>query len=213
MAVVAFNLYAKFFTALANKEIDFNSDTLKLTAHTNSYTPSLTGDDYVNDLTNELSSASGYTSGGATIVGSFTHTVANSWSSQWATATAYTVGQIRRPTTGNTYLYRVVTAGTSHASTEPTWPTTIGVTVSDGTAVWACVGKSVIVLDLADGEVWAAPFDAGPFRHLVLSDRTPGTAATQPLIGVFTYGADQTGGGGNFALTTPVEGVIAIPVP
>ncbi len=213
MAVVSFNLYAKFFQALANKEIDFNSDTLKITAHTNSYTPNATTHDYVDDLSGELSTASGYTSGGATLTGSFTHTVANSWSSTWATATAYTVGQIRRPTTGNTYLYRVVVAGTSHASTEPTWPTVIGQTVSDSGVTWACVGRSVLILDVTDGEVWAAPFDAGPFRHLVLSDRTPVGAGNQPLIGYFTYGSDQTGGGGNFALTTPVEGLIAIPIP
>lgn len=55
----------------------------------------------------------------------------------WAVATAYTVGYIVRPTTPNGYIYVCTTAGTSHASTEPTWPTTpIGSTVSDGTAVW-----------------------------------------------------------------------------
>lgn len=56
----------------------------------------------------------------------------------WSTATAYSVGDRVEPTTPNGYVYKCTTAGTSHASTEPTWPTTgIGSsTVSDGTAVW-----------------------------------------------------------------------------
>lgn len=59
----------------------------------------------------------------------------------WAAATAYTLGQTRIPTVGNTYRYEISTAGTSHATVEPTWPTTIGATVSDGTAVWTCASK------------------------------------------------------------------------
>lgn len=56
----------------------------------------------------------------------------------WATATAYSLNDRVEPTTPNGFVYECTTAGTSHASTEPTWPTTgIGSsTVSDGTAVW-----------------------------------------------------------------------------
>jgi len=56
----------------------------------------------------------------------------------WAVATAYSLNDRVEPTTPNGYVYVCTTAGTSHASTEPTWPTTgIGTsTVSDGTAVW-----------------------------------------------------------------------------
>lgn len=59
----------------------------------------------------------------------------------WAAATAYTLGQHVEPTTPNTYTYEVTTAGTSHASTEPTWPTTIGATVTNGTVVFTCIAK------------------------------------------------------------------------
>lgn len=56
----------------------------------------------------------------------------------WATSTAYSSGDRVEPTTPNGYVYECTTAGTSDASTEPTWPTTgIGSsTVNDGTVTW-----------------------------------------------------------------------------
>lgn len=47
--------------------IDWDADTFKLSLHTSSYTPNLDTHDFANDLTNELSSASGYTTGGVTL--------------------------------------------------------------------------------------------------------------------------------------------------
>lgn len=55
---------------------------------------------------------------------------------EWVAATVYALGALRGPTTPNGFRYRVSTAGTSHATTEPTWPLTIGSTVADGTVVW-----------------------------------------------------------------------------
>lgn len=55
----------------------------------------------------------------------------------WRTATSVAAGVYIRPTTANGKLYECTTAGTT-GSTEPTWPTTIGNTVADGTAVWTC---------------------------------------------------------------------------
>ena len=55
--------------------------------------------------------------------------------STWAVATAYSVGDIVVPTTLATYYYECTTAGTGSA-TEPTWPTTEGSYVTDGTTVW-----------------------------------------------------------------------------
>lgn len=54
----------------------------------------------------------------------------------WKANTAYTANQIIRPTTVNSHSYKCTTAGTSHASTEPTWTTTINGTNSDGTVTW-----------------------------------------------------------------------------
>ena len=58
----------------------------------------------------------------------------------WVADTAMEVGDVVVPTAGleNGFRYECTTAGTSHATTEPTWPLTEGGTVSDGTAVWTC---------------------------------------------------------------------------
>lgn len=47
----------------------------------------------------------------------------------WAVDTAYSAGDIVVPTTDNGHRYRCTAAGTSDATTEPTWPTTDGGTV------------------------------------------------------------------------------------
>ncbi len=55
----------------------------------------------------------------------------------WAVATAYVVGDKVQPIGGNGFVYKCTVAGTSHASTQPTWPiVTLGSTVTDGTCTW-----------------------------------------------------------------------------
>ena len=188
------------------------SAALTLTLHTSTYTPNIATHTSVADLTNELGSGSGYTAGGTTLAtATSTIVAANSWTVARANGTAYSVGQVVRPAVANTYLYRCVVAGTSDSS-PPSYPTVIGTTVADATVTWACVGKAGVILDAADlAPAWAA-FSAGPFRHVVLSDRTAVGAANQPLIGVYTYGSDQTGGGGAFNVTFDASGVLCIPV-
>lgn len=61
----------------------------------------------------------------------------------WVANTAYAVGDIVRPTSsssaaGASDWFICTTAGTSHASTEPTWPTSS--TVADGTVTWTWRG-------------------------------------------------------------------------
>lgn len=62
--------------------------------------------------------------------------------SAWAATTAYALDAIRVPTTANGYQYRCAVAGTSHSS-EPTWPTDLGVRVTEtGGVVWEMDGNS-----------------------------------------------------------------------
>ena len=58
----------------------------------------------------------------------------------YAASTAITAGTGILPSTSNGYYYRCTTAGDTAA--EPTWPTTIGNTVSDGTVTWTCAGHA-----------------------------------------------------------------------
>lgn len=53
----------------------------------------------------------------------------------WTPSVARLVGDLRVPIARNGLVYRVTVAGTSGA-TEPTWPTTLGLTVLDGGVTW-----------------------------------------------------------------------------
>ena len=67
------------------------------------------------------------------------YTVARSTAATARSGTA--VGTILRPTTHNGYVYECTTAGTGSA--EPTWPTTPGVAVTDGTTVFTCREENI----------------------------------------------------------------------
>ncbi len=60
-------IYGELFLNMADKEIDWLADTIKITLHTSTYTPVQDTHNYQDDLTNELSTANGYTAGGGTL--------------------------------------------------------------------------------------------------------------------------------------------------
>jgi len=62
----------------------------------------------------------------------------------WVADTAYALGDYVVPTTWNDWRYECTVAGTSHATTEPTWPTTEGATVVDNEVTWTCRRIQVI---------------------------------------------------------------------
>lgn len=62
----------------------------------------------------------------------------------WQASTAYILTNIVSPVTGNGFHYECTTAGTT-GSTEPTWPTVVGNTVTDGTVVWTCRSATVTI--------------------------------------------------------------------
>lgn len=207
---VTLNLYGNFPKALFNKEIDLDSDSLKLMLVGSGYTPNKDTDDYKNDVTNEVTGggATGYTAGGqALTTPSFAYVAANSWATARANSTAYTAGQIVRPASGNGKLYRAVTSGTSGGSV-PTFPTNIGETVVDGGVTWACVGSGAVRFD-ADDVAWANS-NISAARYGVLYDDTPATAATKPLIGWADFGQDVSTTSGTFTVPWDAAGIFAI---
>ena len=66
----------------------------------------------------------------------------------WAASTAFSVGDVRRATTSQNsgLVFECTTAGTS-GSSEPSWPTDIGSTITDNTVVWTAI--SSIYADLS----------------------------------------------------------------
>jgi len=206
---VSMTLYGNFFKALFNKEVDLDSDSLKVMLCTSSYTPDKDTHDYKNDVTNEVT-GTGYSAGGAAIANpAFSYITANSWATARANSTAYTAGQIVRPASGNGYLYQAVTAGTT-AGSIPTYPTTIGGTVVDGGVTWVCVGRGALKFD-GDDVAWAASTIAAA-RYGIAYDDTPATAATKPLIGYVDFGADVSTTNGTFSIPWSADGIFVVVV-
>ena len=61
----------------------------------------------------------------------------------WAASTEFAVGDIRRATTDQAsgLFFRCTTAGTSDSS-EPSWPTDLGSTITDNTCVWTAIASA-----------------------------------------------------------------------
>lgn len=68
----------------------------------------------------------------------------------WSASAAIAVDVVREPTVSNGYRYAY--SGGTTDSTEPTWPTTVGATVVDGTGTWTNLGEKPYAL-------WDAAFD------------------------------------------------------
>lgn len=195
----AFNLALK---SAFNAEIDFDTNTVRAMLTTSTYTPNTDTHQYKSSVTNEIT-GTGYTAGGVTLgTKTVTYTAANSWGTSRANTTAYNLGDVVRPATGNGFLYRATTAGTS-AGSIPTYPTNIGGTVTDGTVVWTNIGTGIFVMDAADPAWTSATFTA---RYLVFYVDT-GTAATSALISLVDFGADVSVTAGTFTYVIPANGI------
>lgn len=64
--MAAGKLYGPFFQSVCNKEIDLDSDTIKVMLCTSAYTPDQDAHRYKSSVTSEVTGA-GYTAGGATL--------------------------------------------------------------------------------------------------------------------------------------------------
>lgn len=72
---------------------------------------------------------------------SLTSLVGKPWCLNWAASTTYAANALRKPTSPNRngYKYKVTAGGGgASGSSEPTWPTEPGKTVTDGALTWTC---------------------------------------------------------------------------
>ena len=78
---------------------------------------------------------------------------------KWATGTAIAAGALRRqnttPSVGNERVFVCIVAGTTHATTEPTWTVTRGGKTTDNTVTWQeCTGIAALNGDATNTPSW-----------------------------------------------------------
>jgi len=109
MAITTY-IYGSFVEKLSNKEIDYESDDIKLMLCDNNYTPNLTTDIYKNQVTNEVS-GDGYTSGGELLTGkSITYD---------SGVTSYIASSLQWLNITTTFRYAVLYDDTGNDATSP----------------------------------------------------------------------------------------------
>lgn len=125
-----------FYTAglakMMNKEIDWDTDTIKVALTTSTYTPNRDTHDYFNDITNEVVGA-GYSAGGATLGGK-TVTVSGhtyqfdaadtSWAASTITARYAIIYDAQTGVTSTEPLIAYVDFGTDQSSSAGTFTIT-----------------------------------------------------------------------------------------
>jgi hypothetical protein len=114
---------------------------------------------------------------------------------EWQASHPYVLTDFVEPATPNGFRYECTTAGTSDSS-EPAWPTTIGATVNDGTAVWTC-RKLTYTADVD----YTLDADAGLFKCL-----GTGAIADDQALKITRYWGAATIQQANAAKATTVKG-------
>jgi len=182
---------------LAAKE-NWSSDAIKMALVT-AQSFNFDSDQYFDVATahyTEVAAGNGYTTGGVALTSlSVTYTAANSWSATAATSTAYSIGQVVKPSGGNGYLYQCVAAGTSGGSA-PTWGTTIGALTTDNTVTWLNVGEGITVITSAAGSWSSATISA---IGAVIYDSTP--ASNKPLAVYIDFGGTLASTNSTYTVT------------
>ena len=214
MAVVPqdVRVYPQFALGLGQKVANLGSDSLGVLLMS-TYTLS-TAHKFVSDVLGAGTEANGtgYSSGGVTLTGVAWQVFdANSWPVVYATATAYNVSDVVRPSSGNGFVYRCAVAGTS-AGSAPTWPTTVGLSVTDGSVTWTCAGRACGRLT-ASSPTWPSSTISG-VNYAVFFDKTPGSNATNPVMVLWDFSnSPQSSSAGTFTLAIPASGIIPVLIP
>lgn len=128
----------------------------------------------------------------------------------WQASTTYASGAKIKPTTnvvdanGNRLEYEVVgftvvgaTSGASGA-TEPTWPTTVGNTVTDGTVIWGISGSIIDMVKTTLNQVIAGARESVNFGVMVFGGNNAGGQVLAPVSKLGTNDPDD-------ATTVPLD--------
>lgn len=126
----------------------------------------------------------------------------------WVKDTVYAEDAVVRPTTlakFTGYTYICTTTGTSHATTEPTWPTTASGTVVDGTVTWTRQDT----LDYSNSPMLPLhDWDITPDGHLFLNaSYTAGRKLM--IVGIKPLAFTGTGADETLALDSPFDLVLS----
>jgi hypothetical protein len=195
--VATSQVYGHAYSQAFQGKIEFLTDTVKLALMGSGYTPNLGADTFWNDIDSNEITGTGYSAGGAAIASpTITETAANSWGLTWASAHAYVLGDVVKPSGGNGFLYMCVQAGTSGGSA-PTFPTVVGETVTDNTVIWANMGVAITVFSSASVS-WAGSTITA--SSAVLYDAQTGVATTEPLINLQAFAAPESDTAGTFVV-------------
>lgn len=141
--------YALGLKAVFNKTVDWDSDNITVALTTSSYTPNQDTHDFFNDVTNQLSTAGGYTQ-------------------EDGAGAGYSLTTVAMSTTNNVLSFT------------------------------------------ADNPVWTSSGAGITARIMVVTDVSPGTSATDPLLSWSDFGQNETAsGGGTFTYDWSGSGVVA----
>jgi hypothetical protein len=125
---MASKIYGSFFGKALNKEIDWDTDTIKVSLHTSSYTPNQDTHDYFDDVSATEVSGTGYTAGGQALTSkTLTYDAANNvtvldaadttWANSTLTARYAVVYDDSGATPGQKALLGYVDFGSDQSST------------------------------------------------------------------------------------------------
>lgn len=197
-------MFATGIEHLGAGDIDWANDTIKYALLTSSASPDLASDEFFDDLdANEVANGNGYTTGGVTLASKTLATVDDAAVTAWASATAYVVGDIVRPTSADGHIYMCISSGTSDG-TEPTWQTTYGENTTDNTVEWVQAGDSYLRFDAANAQ-WTSSTITARYGVCYVAGATPGT--DDYLICLLDFGGDEESSSGTFEVQFHATGI------
>jgi len=194
-------IYPSAFSAGFTGQLTWAGNNISCALMDSAFTLTSTPTTWSNLSANEIS-GTGYTTGGAVLANPQVNvTQANVWTLTWAASTGYTAGSVVRPTTGNGYLYMVISGSGNSSTTQPTWPTVIGESVVDGAVTWVCAGTAIVVWTgdpiswgnssfTAYGAVFYSTQGGGPTADPVFGGILFSAAETTPTAGTFVLNPD-----------------------